>query len=50
MVWAELMCLDYAFNVENQLERINAIAKGKHFRELPQLYPEDLRNIVKQML
>lgn len=40
MVFAELMCLDYAFEVENQLERVNAIAKGKKYRPLPETYPE----------
>jgi len=30
MVFAELMLLEYAFDVENQLERVNAIAKGKN--------------------
>ena len=39
MVYAELMCLDYAFEVENQLERVNAIAKGKKYRPLPENYP-----------
>jgi serine/threonine protein kinase len=28
MVFAELMCLDYAFDVNSQLERVNAIAHG----------------------
>lgn len=39
MVYAELMCLNYAFKVKNQLERVNAIAKGKNFWELPEIYP-----------
>ena len=50
MVYAELMCLEYAFNVENQLERINAIAKGKNFRTLPDNYPVKLWELVTKML
>jgi len=50
MIFAELMCLDYAFEVENQLERVNAIAKGKKYRPLPENYPELFRNITKSLL
>lgn len=50
MVFAELLCLDYAFEVENQLERVNAIAKGKKYWPLPEMYPESFWNLTKAML
>lgn len=50
MVFAELMLLEYAFDVDNQLERINAIAKGKKFRTLPDNYPLILRDLIMKML
>jgi len=50
MVIAELMCLDYAFDVEDQYGRVMAIAKGKNYRDLPEIYPEPLRNLARQML
>ena len=50
MVFAELMCLDYAFDVSSTLERINAIAKGTHYRKLPEMYPEIVWNMTKSML
>jgi len=45
MVFAEILCLDYAFDVENQLERVNAIAKGKKYRPLPDFYPDYIRDL-----
>lgn len=50
MVFSELMCLEYPFDVTNQLERINAIANCQNFWEIPEIYPEVLRNITKLML
>ena len=50
MVFAELMLLEYAFDVDNQLERINAIAKGKKFRPLPENQPQVLRTLISKML
>jgi len=52
MVLAELMCLEYAFEYETEVERIKCVSKVKHdkLKKFREEYPQWIKDLVLKML
>lgn len=52
MVLAELMCLDYPFEYENEAQRMKIISKVKldSMKKFPEHYPQWVRDLTIEML
>ena len=55
-IWAagmtlyEMMCLEYPIEAANDRERLNSIAKCKNFRQIPEIYSKDIKDLVQSLL